>query len=99
MTRDEYKKLLLNKGFIFEKTQTAYPSSRGEEDKYIHPDYKYKFYISRVSLDDESLYGFFAGKTNAQHFDDIHLHNIDSDDWAGQAAWTDEAFAELMKRL
>jgi hypothetical protein len=51
MTRDEYKKLLLDKGFIFEKTQTAYPSSRGEEDKYIHPDYKYKFYVSRVSLD------------------------------------------------
>ena len=33
MTRDEYKKLLLDKGFILEKTQTAYPSSRGEEDK------------------------------------------------------------------
>jgi hypothetical protein len=99
MTRDEYRKLLLEKGFVFEKTQTAYPSSRGEEDKYIHPEYKYKFYVSRVSLDDALLYGFFAGKINAKYFDDVYLHNIDCDDWAGQAAWTDEVFVELMKRL
>lgn len=100
MTRDEYKTVLLSKGFVFNKTQMGYPS-RGEEDVYTHPNYKYKFYVTRVLKDEESTYGFYTGERNGKYFDNIYLRNA-LDDFRKDKSlqmWIDDAFLELMKRL
>ncbi len=100
MTRDEYKTVLLSKGFVFEKTQMGYPS-RGEEDVYTHPDYTFNFYISHVSKNDKTKYGLVTGKTIGQQLENVCPPNFD-DSFApekGYYVWVDDAFVELMKRL
>lgn len=100
MTRKEYKAILLSKGFIYEKSQMGYPG-RDEQDVYTHPSYKYKFYITRVHKNNESLYGFLTAKTNGRHLESIYPHNEEDDFDRGKGlfVWTDNAFFELMKRL
>jgi len=100
MTRKEYMGVLISKGFVFEKTQMGYPS-RGEQDVFTHSNYKYKFYITRVYKEDESVYGFVTGKINGELLDGIYLHNAE-DTFAEDKnyfVWVDKAFIELMKRL
>lgn len=98
MTRDEYKSSLLNKGFTFLKTQKGYPSKRGEDDVYTHPDFKFNFYISHVS---EDKYGLLVGKTIGKELENICPPNFD-DSFApekGYYVWVDEAFVELVDKL
>lgn len=100
MTRDEYKTILLNKGFVFVKTQEAWAQHRGEEDKYAHPAHNNYFYIKRISDDEGSPYGFNAQIRNGKAYDEIFPHNaVDTFRDKGQLMWVDEAFVELMKRL
>lgn len=98
MTREEYKSILLRNGFTFLKTQKGYPSKRGEDDVYTHPDFKFNFYISHVS---EDKYGLLTGKTIGKQLENVCPPNSE-DSFAsekGYYVWVDEAFAELMKRL
>jgi hypothetical protein len=100
MKRDEYKAVLLKKGFLFQKTQMGFPG-RGEEDVYTHPSYKYKFYVTRFSKDDESLYGFYTGDKNGEYCDSIASRN-EVDDFRKDKSlemWVDNAFIELMKGI
>ena len=100
MTRSEYKTILTSKGFVFDKTQKGYPG-RGEEDVYKHPDYKYKFYVTRVRKDDESLYGLYTGERNGEYFDSLVARNI-MDNFrkdGGIQMWIDDAFMQLMDKL
>ena len=71
MTREEYKAVLLSKGFVFKESQEAWTQHKGEEDKYTHPDYKYYFYVKRTSDKEGSPYGFNAQVANGKIFDDI----------------------------
>lgn len=100
MTRDEYKVALLNKGFLFEKTQMGYPG-RGEEDVYTHPGYKYKFYVTRLRKGDESLYGFYTGERNGKYLDSICPRNTVDDfrNDKGLHMWVGSAFVSLLKKL
>lgn len=99
MTRDEYKAALLNKGFTFLKTQMGYPG-RGEEDVYEHPNYRYKFYVTRYDKNNESTYGFYTGDKNGENLDDICPRNVtDSFSNKGLLMWSDDAFIELMERF
>lgn len=98
MTREEYKTILLSNGFTFLKTQRGYPSKRGEDDVYTHPDFKFNFYISHVS---EDKYGLLTGKTIGKQLEDICPPNFD-DAFApekGYYVWVDDAFVDLMKNL
>lgn len=100
MTREEYKTILLSKGFVFEQSQDAWSQHRGQEDKYTHPDYKNYFYIKRISDEDGSSYGLNAQDSNGKRFDKIFPHNaVDSYRDKGQFMWVDNAFMELMQRL
>ncbi len=99
MTRDEYKVVLLRKGFAFQKTQMGYPG-RGEEDVYTHPNYRYNFYVTRYDKDNKSLYGFYTGEKNGEDLDDICPRNAaDSFGDKGLLMWADEAFIKLMERF
>lgn len=99
MTRDDYKTALLDKGFVFLKTQMGYPG-RGEEDVYMHPDYQYKFYVTRFDKNNESLYGFYTGEKNGEDLDDICPRNaLDSFSDKGLLMWADEAFIKLMEQF
>lgn len=74
---------------------------RGEEDVYMHPSYKYKFYVTRIRKDDESVYGFYTGERNGEYFDRIASRNI-VDDFRkdkGLEMWVDDAFLDLMKGI
>lgn len=100
MTRDEYKTVLLSKGFVHEGTQMGYPG-RGEEDKYTLAGYDNQFYITRIRKEDELSYGFVTGKVNGKRLDNIYRHNA-IDTFAedkGLYVWVDEAFMELAERL
>ena len=100
MTREEYKAVLLSKGFVFKESQEAWTQHRGEEDKYTHPDYKYYFYVKRTSDKEGSPYGFNAQVANGRIFDDIFPHNaVDTFRDKGLLMWVDDAFVELMKKL
>lgn len=100
MTRDEYKEVLLRKGFVFVESQEAWTQHRGEEDKYSHPAYKDYFYIKRISDEDGSPYGLNAQLRNGKEFDEIYPHNaVDTFRDKGQYMWVGDAFMELMKRL
>jgi hypothetical protein len=100
MKREEYKFILLGKGFTFLKTQMGYPS-RGEEDVYTHPDYKFNLYITHVSKEDKDKYGFLTGKVNGKQLEDIYPSNFDDScvPEKGLYVWVDEAFVELMDKL
>ena len=100
MTREDYKKILLSKGFIFKGSQKAWTQHRGEEDKYTHPHYDHYFYVKRISDEDNSPYGLNAQIANGEIFDEIYPHNAeDTFRDKGQYMWVDKAFVELMKRL
>ncbi len=100
MTREEYKTVLLKKGFLFNKIQRGYPS-RGEEDVYTHSDYKYNFYVTRIYKDDESVYGFLTTKTNGEILEKIYHSNTEDTfvENKNLYVWIDDAFVELMNRL
>lgn len=98
MTRNDYKTILVSKGFVFEKTQKGYPSKRGEDDVYTHPDFKFNFYISHVS---EDKYGLLTGKTIGEQLENVSPPNLE-DSFApekGYYVWVDDAFVQLMKKL
>ena len=100
MTRDEYNTALLKKGFLFQKTQMGYPG-RGEQDVFKHPNYKFKFYVTRIVKGDDSIFGFVTGKVNGEQLDNIYSQNAE-DTFAkdkGYFVWVDDAFEELMKRF
>ncbi|MBP6880622.1 hypothetical protein KBC31_03275 [Candidatus Saccharibacteria bacterium] len=100
MTRSEYKDVLLGKRFVFNKTQNGFPS-RGEEDVYTHPSYRYKFYVTRVRKGDDKLYGFYTGERNGEYLDIKVSRNVEDDFRSDKALqmWTDDAFIELMDKL
>jgi hypothetical protein len=98
MNRDEYKSILISKGFKFLKTQMGYPSRRGEDDVYTHSHFKFNFYISHVSKD---KYGLLTGKTIGKQLENICPPNFE-DTFApekGYYVWVDDAFNKLMNRL
>lgn len=100
MTREEYKTILLEKGFIFQESQDAWMQRRGQEDKYTHPLYKNFFYIKRTSDEEGSPYGLNAQTANGKTFDAIFPHNaVDTFKSNGHFMWVDDAFMELMKRI
>jgi hypothetical protein len=100
MTREEYKTVLLSKGFVFVESQEAWSQHRGEEDKYSHPAYRNYFYVKRTSDKEGSPYGFNAQIFNGKIFDEIFPHNaVDTFRDKGQFMWVDGAFVELMKKL
>ena len=99
MKRNEYKAHLMEKDFVFQKTQMGYPS-RGEEDVYTHPSYKYKFYVTRYDKSDDSLYGFYTGDKNGKSLNDICPRNAeDSFSDKGLLLWADDSFIQLMKHI
>lgn len=99
MTRDEYKAVLLRKDFAFLKTQKGYPG-RGQEDVCSHPDYRYKFYVTRYDKNNESLYGFYTGKNNGAVLDNMYPRNVlDTFSNKELLMWSEESFIELMKRF
>ncbi len=85
---------------MFEKTQPGYPG-RGKEDVYTHPNYEYKFYVTRVRKDDKSLYGFLTGKKAGELLDNIYSHNIEDTFREGKnlPVWIDDAFVHLMNKF
>lgn len=101
MTREDYKAVLLSKGFKFEKTTLSYPGWRGDEDIYTHkPEYKYTFRVFRI-FKGKPDYGLYVGIGNQfRDLDGIVEHNVDT---AGSdkpiPMWVDDAFVELMKKL
>lgn len=100
MNREEYKSMLIGKGFVFKKTQKGYPG-RGDEDVYSHPSYKYNFYVTRVHKDDQTLYGFYTGEKNGEYLDSICPRN-EVDDFRKDKnlhMWSNEVFVELMSKL
>lgn len=100
MTRAEYKTVLLKNGFLFDHSQRGFPG-RGEEDVYTHPDYKYKFYVTRIDKDNENIYGFLTTKTNGEILDNVYSSNAEDTYESNKTlfVWRDEAFEALMKRL
>lgn len=101
MTRDEYKSILLSRGFKFEKTTLSYPSWRGDEDIYTHkPEYKYTFRVFRI-LKDKPDYGLYVGVGDQfRALNAIVEHNVDT--VASNKPipmWAGDAFIELMQRL
>lgn len=99
MKRDVYKAILLKRGFVFEKTQMGFPG-RGEQDVFTHPSHKYKFYISHIYKDDESVYGFVTGKINGKYLDNIYASNAEDtfQKNRGLFVWVGDAFVDLMER-
>ena len=98
MTRGAYGATLRSKGFIFEKTQKGFPS-RGDEDVYSHPGFRYKFYVTRTSRGNETSYGLYTGSKNGEALDSIQERN-ESDNFRKDAPlrmWTNEAFESLME--
>lgn len=98
MTRDEYKTILLSKGFTYLKTQKGYPSKRGDDDVYSHPDFKFNFYVTRVREDKVAL---LTGKTIGMQFENVCPPNVE-DSYApekGYYAWTDDTFIKLMSHI
>jgi hypothetical protein len=101
MRREEYKAVLLNKGFRFEKTTSSYPSWRGDEDIYTHkPEYKYTFRVFRL-FKDKPDYGLYVGVGDQfRELDTIVQYNVDA---AGSdktiPAWAGDSFVELMEKL
>ena len=100
MTRNEYKTILLANGFIFDHTQMGFPG-RGEEDVYKHPKFKYKFYVTRISIEDVSMYGFITAKTNGEYLNGIYPQNTEDTFNSNKIlyVWKDEGFTELMERF
>ena len=101
MTRDEYKKIMLSKGFIFEKTCLAYPAWRGDEDIYSQkPKLKYTFRIFSM-YKGKTEYGLYVGV--GQQFrllDRIVEHDIELEGGQGiLPAWSGERFKQLMDCL
>lgn len=99
MTRDEYKQVLISKGFKLEKTILAYPGWRGEEDIYTKkPKYKYTFRVFRM-FKGKPDYGLYVGIGNQfKSLDAIVEHNLEAEGSKNPLPmWTDEAFEELMK--
>ena len=100
LSRAHYGDILRSKGFKFDKTQQGFPS-RGEEDVYSHPDFKCKFYVTRVRKAEKNLYGFYAGSRNGKTLDKLQKRNA-SDDFRNDTSlemWVDEAFHALMKHF
>lgn len=100
MTREEYKRYLLSKGFTLLKTQNGYPS-RGEEDVYTHPCYGNNLYVTHFNKGDKNKYGLVMCKTIGKQLQSIHpSDSVDS--YApkkGLFVWTDAAFVALMQKL
>jgi hypothetical protein len=85
---------------VFEKTQIGFPS-RGEEDVYTHPKYKYQFYVTPVRKSNEFSYGFYTGDKNGEYLDKIYPRNEKENFRKDKnlQMWVDDAFVELMKRI
>lgn len=101
MTRDEYKSILLSKGFKFEKTTLSYPGWRGDEDIYTHkPEYKYTFRVFRM-FKDKPEYGLYVGVGDQfRALDAIVEHDVDTvSSNKPIPMWTGDAFIELMQRF
>lgn len=101
MKRDEFKRILLSKGFKYEKTTLSYPSWRGDEDIYTHkPGYKYTFRVFRI-FKDKPDYGLYVGVGNQFRAIDATVeHNIDTEGSNSPIPmWTGDSFVELMKKL
>lgn len=100
MQPNEYEKALLSKGFKHLREQEAWTQHRGEEHIYIHPDYKYQFYIKRTSDLDNAPWGFNPQLVNGSLFEEIAPSNaIDSFRNKNTPMWVDEAFIKLMDNL
>lgn len=100
MTRNEMREILLTKGFKFKKSQNGFPS-RGDEDVYTHPDYKYNFYVTRIRKSDPNSYGFFTGDRNAEALTVLVPRNTEDNFRKDKRLemWSDKTFLELMKHF
>jgi len=100
MSPDDYREILLNKGFVFLRSQEAWTQHRGLEYIYTHPDYTNQFYVKRVSDEDGSLWGFNPQTRAGKIFDGIAPHNaIDTFRGKGHFMWVDDAFVKLMNGI
>jgi len=101
MTREDYKRILISKGFRFEKTTLAYPGWRGDEDVYTYkPRYSYTFRVFRI-YKDKSDYGLYVGVgSRFRELDSIVEHNVETESSSKSIPlWTDDSFVELMGKL
>lgn len=95
MLADDYKDILLSRGFVFIKSQKAYPGKLGEEHVFKHPLYATQFYVTRTG--ENQPYGFNPQRTIGEEFDKHHPHNSVGD--KDYPFWTDGAFRALMDKL
>jgi hypothetical protein len=101
MTREEYKTVLLSKGFKFEKPTMSYPSWRGDEDVYTYkPKYKFKFRVFRM-FKDRPDYGLYAGRgSQFRALNALVMHNLNAEgNDKPLPVWTEDAFVELMEKI
>jgi|GEM_PF-1953433 len=101
MTRDEFKDILINKGFKFEKTTLSYPGWRGDEDIYTHkPKYKYTFRVFRIAKDKPD-YGLYVGVGDQfRSLDAMVEHNVNTSvGIKSLPIWTGDVFIELMSQF
>ena len=96
MSPDTYKSKLLDKGFTYLGSQTAFPGILGEEYKYSHPDYKAQFYVTRIS--ENGPFAFNPQKIIGEKFEALYPHNAEAYRNEG-AVWNGEAFMKLMDSL
>lgn len=96
LTPEAYRGTLASKGFVFLKSQTAFPAKLGVEYVYSHPNYTNQFYITR--LDENEPYAFNAQLVTGEKFDRLYPHNAEGYG-KGHPMWAGEAFYKLMDKL
>lgn len=98
MKPDDYKKILLSKGFVLLRSQPAWTQHRGDEYVYTHPNYKFQFYVKRTSDLDGAPWGFNPQFVNGATFENLAPSNaVDIFRNKNTPMWVDEAFIELME--